>query len=106
MSPHQAATGTEVDRGIAAPRRSDQPTTYDVELGAGWQIGAGVNGGMLLATLGNALRSSLGTHPDPFSVSGYYLSASTPGPAVVRTEVLRSGRTMSSASASLVQRDA
>jgi acyl-CoA thioesterase len=96
---------TEFDRGIAASRRADQPTTYDVELGSGWQIGAGINGGMLLATLGNALRSTLAVdgHPDPVSVSAYYLSASRPGPASVHTEVLRSGRSMSTGSASLVQ---
>ena len=96
---------TEFDRGVAASPRPGHPTTYDVELGVGWQIGAGVNGGMLLATIGNALRSTLepGGHPDPVSVTGYYLSASRPGPASVHTEVLRTGRSMSTAGASLVQ---
>ena len=99
---------TEFDRGIAISARPDDPTTYDTELSAGWQIGAGINGGLLLATLGNALRSTLsasGGHLDPVAVSGYYLSASRPGPAAVRTEVLRSGRSLSTASASLVQED-
>jgi hypothetical protein len=96
---------TEFDRAVAVSARPDDPTTYDVELGAGWQIGAGVNGGMLLATMANALRStfSRGGHPDPVSVSGYYLSASRPGPATVHTEVLRTGRSMSTGTASLVQ---
>jgi acyl-CoA thioesterase len=96
---------TEFDRGIAVIRRADQPTTYDVELGAGWQIGAGINGGMLLATLGNAMRSTLEAdgHPDPIAISAFYLSASRPGPASVRTEVLRSGGSLSTAAASLVQ---
>ena len=99
---------TEFDRGIAVSARPDDPTTYDTELSAGWQIGAGINGGLLLATLGNALRSTLaasGGHLDPVAISGYYLSAATPGPSVVRTEVLRSGRSLSTASASLVQQD-
>ncbi len=98
---------TEFDRTVAVSERPDDPTTYDVELGAGWQIGAGVNGGMLLATMANGLRSTFSRdgHPDPVSVSGYYLSASRPGPATVRTEVLRSGRTMSTGTASLVQPD-
>lgn len=96
---------TEFDRGIAVSARPDDPTTYDAELGAGWQIGAGVNGGMLLATVGNALRSAFDPtgHADPVSVSGYYLSASRPGPATVRTQVLRAGRGMSTGMASLVQ---
>ena len=105
MTSEGVLAATEFDRGIAASRRADQPTTYDVELGAGWQIGAGINGGMLLATLGNALRSTFEAdgHPDPIAISAYYLSASRPGPASVRTEVLRSGRSLSTATASLVQ---
>lgn len=103
------STESEFDRGIAVSPRADDPTSYDTELSEGWQIGAGINGGLLLATLGNALRatlssaSSTGGHLDPVAISAYYLSASTPGPAVVRTEVLRSGRSLSTASASLVQ---
>ena len=49
---------TEFDRGIAVSARPSAPASYDAELGAGWQIGAGVNGGMLLATLGNALGAT------------------------------------------------
>ena len=80
-------------------------TSYDAELGTGWQIGAGVNGGMLLATLGNALAHAFADdgHPDPVAISAYYLSASRPGPATVRTEVLRRGRSMSTGQATLVQ---
>jgi hypothetical protein len=98
---------TEFDRAIAVSARRDDPTTYDAELGAGWQIGAGVNGGMLLATMGNALRSTFirDGHPDPVSVTGYYLSASRPGPATVHTQVLRRGRSMSTGMASLLQSD-
>jgi acyl-CoA thioesterase len=105
MTSESVLAETEFDRGITATRRADDPTTYDVELGAGWQIGAGVNGGMLLATLGNALRTTFegDGHPDPVTISAYYLSASRPGPASVRTEVLRSGRSLSTGTASLVQ---
>jgi acyl-coenzyme A thioesterase PaaI-like protein len=97
---------SEFDRGISVSAWPDDPTTYAAELGAGWQIGSGINGGMLLATMGNALRSTLSGsgHGDPVTVSGYYLSASRPGPATVRTELLRSGRSMSTGQASLVQR--
>ena len=74
-------------------------------LAAGWQIGSGINGGLLLAVVGNALRTAFAAdgHPDPVSVSGYYLSASRPGPATVRTRPLRAGRSMSTGAASLVQ---
>ncbi len=93
---------SEFDQGVAV--RPETPTSYAVEIGAGWQIGAGVNGGMLLAVVGNALRQAFSPgHVDPLSVSGYYLSSARPGPGVVRTEVLRAGRSMSTGSASLVQ---
>lgn len=103
MTSQGVLAGTEFDRGIAATPRDGAPGTYDVDLGPGWRIGSGINGGMLLATLGNALRSALDGHPDPITASAYYLSASRPGPATVRTDVLRSGRTMSTGAASLVQ---
>lgn len=96
---------SEFDRGIALSPRPDDPTSYDAELDPGWQIGAGVNGGMLLAVAGNALATAFASdaHPDPVAISAYYLSASRPGPAQMRTEVLRRGRSMSTGQVSLVQ---
>jgi hypothetical protein len=98
--------GTEFDRAVSVTARPDDPTTYDAELGAGWQIGSGINGGLLLAVMGNALRGTfagLSGHVDPISVSGYYLTASRPGPAALHTEVLRTGRGMSTGVVSLSQ---
>lgn len=98
---------SEFDRALLVEERPEEPGTYDGHLGEGWQIGAGVNGGMLLATCGNALRAAFTAdgHPDPVSVSAYYLSASRPGPATFRTQVLRRGRSMSTGAVSLVQAD-
>jgi hypothetical protein len=36
---------TGFDRGIAVSARPEDPTTYDTELSAGWQIGAGSGSG-------------------------------------------------------------
>jgi acyl-CoA thioesterase len=96
---------SELDTGMAVVPRDGDPTTYDAVLGTGWQIGAGVNGGILLATLGNALAHVFADdgHRDPVSISAYYLSASRPGPATLRTEVLRRGRSMSTGQVTLVQ---
>lgn len=81
------------------------PQTYDAELGSGWQVGAGINGGLLLATAANALAHTFAAegHRDPFSISGYYLSASRPGAATLRTEVIRRRRNMSTGGVSLFQ---
>ncbi|MFD3512089.1 thioesterase family protein [Streptomyces sp. NPDC058657] len=93
---------SEFDRDTAVTRR--EPGVYDAELSAGWTIINAVNGGYLLAVIGRALADAL-PHPDPFTVSAHYFSPSQPGPAVVRTETVRSGRTLSSGQASLLQYD-
>ncbi|MET7618573.1 thioesterase family protein [Streptomyces sp. NPDC005408] len=99
----QASIGdSEFDRDTAVTLRA--PGVYDAELSAGWTILQAVNGGYLLALLGRALGDAL-PHPDPFTVSAHYLSASQPGPAVIRTETIRTGRTLSTGQASLVQYD-
>ncbi|WP_299533881.1 thioesterase family protein [uncultured Streptomyces sp.] len=91
---------SEFDRDTAVTRRSEG--VYDTELSAGWTIFSAVNGGYLLAMLGRTLGDAL-PHPDPFSVSAHYLSASVPGPAVIRTQTVRGGRTLSTGQASLFQ---
>ncbi|MFJ1736429.1 thioesterase family protein [Streptomyces sp. NPDC088254] len=98
-----AAVGdSEFDRDTAVTLR--EPGVYDTDLSAGWTIFGAVNGGYLLAVLGRALADAL-PHSDPFTVSAHYLSASRPGPAVVRTETVRAGRTLSTGQASLFQYD-
>ncbi|GAB2951567.1 thioesterase family protein [Streptomyces pseudoechinosporeus] len=99
----QAAIGdSEFDRDTAVTPRT--PGVYDIDLSAGWTIINAVNGGYLLAVLGRALADAL-PHGDPFTVSAHYLTASEPGPAVVRTDVVRTGRTLSTGQASLFQHD-
>ncbi|MFE8008117.1 thioesterase family protein [Streptomyces sp. NPDC057418] len=97
----QATIGdSEFDRDTAVTLRGEG--VYDAELSAGWTIIHAVNGGYLLAMLGRALGEAL-PHSDPFSVSAHYLTASVPGPAVIRTQVVRTGRTLSTGEASLFQ---
>jgi acyl-CoA thioesterase len=117
------------DRETAVVPRPDNPSVHDAELHEGWRIGMGINGGLLLALAGRALAAELGGRPgearqgsspslrgghphrpeaggghtDPFSITGYYLSASRPGPVTVRTETLRRGRTVSTGAAHVVQ---
>ncbi|MFI1015554.1 thioesterase family protein [Streptomyces sp. NPDC020965] len=100
----QASIGdSEFDRDTSVTARA--PGVYDAELSAGWTIIRAVNGGYLLAMLGRALQDTL-PHPDPFTVSAHYLSASQPGPALIRTETVRTGRTLSTGQASLIQHEA
>ncbi|MGW6535651.1 thioesterase family protein [Streptomyces sp. NPDC055051] len=95
-----AAALSEFDRDTAVTLR--EPGVYDAELSAGWTIIHAVNGGYLLALLGRALGDHL-PHPDPFTISAHYLTPSAPGPAVIRTGTVRTGRTLSTGTASLYQ---
>ncbi|MFY4717468.1 thioesterase family protein [Streptomyces sp. LaBMicrA B280] len=102
-SSSRAVTGdSEFDRDTAVVRRA--PGVYDIDLSSGWTILGAVNGGYLLAVLGRALGDAL-PHPDPFTISAHYLTASRPGRAVIRTETVRTGRTLSTGQASLFQYD-
>jgi hypothetical protein len=94
---------SELDRAIAVEPRGEG--VYDGHLDAAWSIGAGINGGLLLAACANALRETFAAdgHPDPVSISAYYLSAAKEGAARFATEVVRRGRSMSTGSVSLFQ---
>src|SRR5687767_2167616 len=67
-----------------------------------WNALHGPNGGYLLALCVQALRQALPS-PDPLAVSAFFLRPAAPGPAVVRTEVVRTGRRISTGEARLVQ---
>ncbi|HLI24036.1 MAG TPA: thioesterase family protein [Acidimicrobiales bacterium] len=69
-----------------------------------WSIGSNPNGGYLTALAARAMIADAG-HPDPWSVTAHFLSPPAPGPAWVRTEVAKAGRTYSTVSATLVQGD-
>lgn len=103
---------SEFDAGSAVSARDGEEGVYDAELGEGWRIGGGVNGGVLLAIAGRALAAEFGTaggdrpsHPDPLAISAYYLTPGVPGPATVRTSVVRRGRAVSTGQVSLFQDD-
>ncbi len=94
---------TEFDDAVALDGGGPAWTT---SLGEGWVVGEAVNGGILMALAVGAMRRAVddaGGHGDPLVFSAYYLSAAQAGPARVSAEVLRTGRSLSSASASVVQ---
>jgi acyl-CoA thioesterase len=92
---------TDYDRAIGVQPRAQGE--YAADLDPGWVVGGGVNGGYLLATLGNAVRQTVPGKPDPISISAYYLSASVPGPATIATEVKRDGGSIATVAAELRQ---
>ena len=77
--------------------------TWTAEISPEWNINDNANGGYLLTPALRAARE-LTDHPDPLTVTTHFFR---PGrgnhPAEIHAEVLKAGRTMSTASATLVQ---
>lgn len=98
-----ACVGYEYDRAIAVEPSSEGD--YAAQLEAGWKVGGGLNGGYLLAVMGNAIKADLADvgHHDPYTISGYYLSPSVAGPAVVTVRRVRQGRGTTTVAATLSQ---
>ena len=91
----------EYDRDTAVTQTS--PGQFAAELAAGWVVGGGVNGGYLLAVMGQALRAAVPAKPDPVAVSAHYVSPSVPGAATVAVDVRREGGSVATAAVDLVQ---
>ena len=82
--------------------QGDQAFTGQVH--GSYNIGANPNGGYLLALAANALRQATPAHPDPLSITVHYLRPGLAGQACrAQTQVLRSGRSLSTARATLMQ---
>jgi acyl-coenzyme A thioesterase PaaI-like protein len=77
---------------------------YAATLDEGFTIGGAVHGGYLLALLQRAVADQ-GPHVHPVATGASFLRVARPGPARVRVEPLRQGRTAAMARAALVQND-
>lgn len=85
-----------------AVRRRASTSTYDVDLDGGWSIGGRPNGGYLLAAIARAATDAA-QREHPLAVSGHFLRPPVGGPAEVRTEVVKAGRTVATVRATLWQ---
>lgn len=88
----------------------DTPSTRTGIFTEDWMIGNAVNGGLVMAAgltaLGRQLAADpteLTRHVDPVVVSAYFLTASTPGGFTASTEVMRTGRQLSTGQVSVLQ---
>lgn len=91
----------------AARRRGDTDgdlVTYDVDIDRGWAIGGNPHGGYLMAMVSKAAVDAVGD-PHALAVSAHFLRPPTGGAAEVRVEVVKRGRTASTARATLWQED-
>ncbi|HVW80020.1 MAG TPA: thioesterase family protein [Mycobacteriales bacterium] len=83
-------------------RRDADPTTYDAQLSPHWAIGGKPNGGYTLSIIARAACDAVGA-AHPMAVSAHYLRAPDSTDAEVRTEVVRTGRRVSTARSTLWQ---
>ncbi|WP_158887394.1 thioesterase family protein [Amycolatopsis anabasis] len=98
MGTFQEATAV-VPRGGAAGLHE-----FDATLDEQWAVGTKLHGGYLLAVLGRAAAQVTGAgHPHLTAVSGSFVQAPEPGPAVIAVEVLRAGRGSTQLRARLAQ---
>jgi acyl-CoA thioesterase len=91
----------------AVRRRLDSDAArpaYDVDLDLGWSIAGKPNGGYLMAVVANAALDAVG-RAHPLAVSGHFLRPPDGGPAEVRVDVVKRGRTASTARTTLWQND-
>ncbi|MCB9599029.1 MAG: thioesterase family protein [Sandaracinus sp.] len=78
--------------------------SYRATVRGEWNIGKVPNGGYQSAICANAALHALGAR-DVLNVTSYYLTATAPGPAILRVEVVKAGRTTSLAQVGLWQED-
>lgn len=82
----------------------DAEGRFSAELDDGWSIGRRLHGGYLLATAVRAATETAAEHtPDPVAVSAQFFRPGVPGKAIVRTELLKQGRTVAVVRAVLEQ---
>lgn len=107
--PDQDGSRAAFDEAIAVTRqqpapRADlgEPSWWAATIPPGWDVGAAINGGVVLALAANALRGETG-RPCPLSTTVHYLGQATAGSADIAVEVLRAGRTRHVAQAAVRQ---
>src|SRR5690606_36120558 len=79
--------------------------SYEAKLDATWSVGDKLHGGYLMALLARAAPNSAAGpgHPHVTAVSASFAEPPEPGPAEVRVEALRAGRTITQVRAELAQ---
>jgi acyl-CoA thioesterase len=86
----------------ASATRQVSPGLHSVDIDGTWSVGEVPNGGYLLALI---LRAVLGesAHPHPVTTNAHFVTPPTAGPAQVKVDVVRTGRTIETLRATLIQ---
>jgi hypothetical protein len=79
-----------------------EPGRFSAEIDPEWTIGGKPNGGYLLSILARA-ATSVSAHAHVTAASAHYLHSPEPGPVLIETELLRTGRSASQVRARMEQ---
>jgi hypothetical protein len=77
---------------------------WTADIPDGWDFMGIPNGGLVSSVMGTALVAAAG-RPDPITSTAHFLRPAIPGPAEIRTEIIRRGRSLTTARAELSQND-
>jgi hypothetical protein len=91
----------EFDRATAVRDLGDG--SYAATVTHGWDIGGNANGGFLMAICGRAMAERVGR--PPLTVTAHFLAPAPTGPCTVDVEIVRDGRRLATANATLWQDD-
>jgi acyl-CoA thioesterase len=94
--------GSEFDADTRLTASAADGTVFEADLTDRWDTLNGINGGFMLALTARALARVM-PFPDPVVVSGFFLRPGSHGPAQIRTELIRAGKTTAFGQASLWQ---
>jgi acyl-CoA thioesterase len=86
----------------ASATRQVSPGLHRVDIDGTWSVGEVPNGGYLLALVLRAVLDQ-SAHPHPVSTNAHFVAPPTAGPAEVKVEVIRTGRTIETLRATLIQ---
>ncbi len=76
---------------------------YACDFDNGWSTAAGINGGILMATMIRALSAETGADRSPRSLQVQFMRPPKPGPAEVQIEIIRAGKRATNARVRVTQ---
>jgi acyl-CoA thioesterase len=98
-----SAAVTDFDRTAALVADPDRPGAFDVRLDDGWSSLVGIHGGYMAALTVRGAEAVAGADRTARTVTTSFLRTGRPGPATVVVSVVRTGRSLTTAAADLVQ---
>lgn len=99
----EAAPGDVSGLWDATTVRHDGFGHCDLDLDERWSIGGGINGGHVLVAMARAAVLEVPDVVHPLAVSAHYVAAAHAGPAIVRSTVVKIGRSTATVSSLLEQ---